>query len=299
VLRFEDSLWGEDYYFTAAEGTIQIYLNLHDHPPASDEDTDLDYSTMTAAERKKAKNIARKKAALAKKKDEAQKKKTEENTTENGSGQRPKKGDKLSPVEDDPDGKNLLRKDPLAEAKIYSSILSNHCPNRLGTWVLQYDVAIRRKKPMMALQALFKMQKLDARSPNYVTRLTDFWLKSPSFQLIGAASTVLTKESASLLHGQSVTEYVTGLTEDAKADPKTPLLLRVAIAELLVSTKAEPPVSAAKLIVEGGMESRGVTLESCRTAYSKLKFFGAEVAGLADQWASIVKEHFPLAKDFH
>ena len=38
VLRFEDNLWGEDYYFTAAEGIIRIYLHLHDNPSIMEED---------------------------------------------------------------------------------------------------------------------------------------------------------------------------------------------------------------------------------------------------------------------
>lgn len=297
VLKFEDNLWGEDYYYTAAEGTIKIYLNLYDNPPASEDDTEPDYSKMTAAERKKAKAIARKKAAQAKRKEEAQKKKSDENNTENG-GQKPKKADKLSPVEEDAEGKELLQKDPLEEAKIYSSILSNHCPNRIGTWALQYDVAIRRKKPMMALQALFKMKRLDASSPQYVTRLVDFGLKSPSFELSGAAKTVVTEETAALFSGWSVFEYVTGLARDARADPLTSLPLRVAIAQALASTKSEPPESAAKLIVEGGMKSRGVTFEACRAALSALESFGKDASVLAVQWTSAVKDHFPLAKNF-
>ena len=74
VLKFEDNLWGEDYYFKAAEGTIQIYLNLHDNPSIMKESEEPDYSKMTASERKKAKAIARKKRAQAEKK-EAEKKK--------------------------------------------------------------------------------------------------------------------------------------------------------------------------------------------------------------------------------
>ena len=69
VLKFEDNLWGEDYYFEAAEGTARIYLNLYDDPEITKENEEPDYSKMTAAERKKAKAIARKKRAQAEKQD--------------------------------------------------------------------------------------------------------------------------------------------------------------------------------------------------------------------------------------
>lgn len=298
VLRFEDNVWGEDYYFTAASGTIDIYLKMYDNPPASGDDEEPDYSKMTAAERKKAKAIARKKAAQAKKKEEA-KKKSDDNITDNGGGQQPKKGDKLSPVEEDPEGKELLQKDPLEEAKNYSSILSKHCPNRIGTWAIQYDVAIRRKKPLLALQSLIKMRSLDPTSPQYVTRLADFGSsKLPTFQLEGATKTVVTDETAILFDGKSVAEYVAALAKEARADPKTSLQLRVAIAEILVNSKSEPIASAAKLIVEGGIESRGVTVEACRAALASLKGFGSEASGMVELWKTAVKSHFPLIKNF-
>jgi N-alpha-acetyltransferase 15/16, NatA auxiliary subunit len=297
VLKFEDNLWGEDYYFTAAEGTIQIYLNLYDNPLVDEEDTEPDYSKMSAAERKKAKAIARKKAAQVKKK-EAEKKKNDDISTENGGAQKPKKGDKLSPVEEDPEGKELLKKDALEEAKNYSSILSKHCPNRIGTWVLQYDVAIRRKKPMLALQALIKMNQLDPCSPQYVTRIADFGSKLSTFELAGAAKTVVTEETSSLFNGKTVADYIASVAKGARADPKTSLPLRVAIAETLVTTKSEDPGSAAKLIVDGGLESRGVTVDACRAALATLKGFGVETSGFAEQWTSAVKNHFPLIKDF-
>ncbi|KAG7359972.1 NMDA receptor-regulated protein 1 [Nitzschia inconspicua] len=295
VLKFEDNVWGEEYYFRAAKGTIQIYLHLHDNPSDSKKDTEPDYSKMSAAERKKAKAVARKKAAQAKKKEDA-KKKNDDTPAENG--QQTKKGEKLSPVEEDPEGDDLLKKDPIEEAKNYSSILSKHCPKRIGTWVLQYDVAIRRKKPMMALQALIKMKMLDPSSPEFVIRLADFGSKLPSFQLDGAAKTVVTEETSLLFNGKSVAEYITALAKEARTDPKTSLPLRVAIAETLVKTKSEPVSSAATLIVEGGIESRCVSVDACRAALMTLNGFGGEASGLADQWISAVRARFPLIKDF-
>ena len=67
VLKFEDNLWSEDYYFSAASGIVKIYLHLYDNPATTKEDAEPDYSKMTAAERKKAKATARKKKKKAEK----------------------------------------------------------------------------------------------------------------------------------------------------------------------------------------------------------------------------------------
>jgi peptide alpha-N-acetyltransferase len=298
-LKFEEHVWGEDYYFEAAKSSIKIYLHLYDNPSINKEDDEPDYSKMTAAEKKKAKAVARKKAALAKKKEVAEKKKSEDKASENG-GQKnaPKKGEKLSWVEEDPEGKDLLNKDPLEEARKLSSILSKHSPNRVGSWALQFDVAIRRKKGLMALQALCNMKRLDPKSPLLVTRLADFAMKMDSFKVEGPAKTVLTEESESLFSGKSLTDFVADLTKEARSDPLTSLPLRCVVTEVLVTTKAEDVWSAAKLIVDGGINSRGVSIESCRDALGSLKRLGKEASSFVDEWIKIVKEKYPLLNSF-
>merc|ERR1712007_246319 len=68
LLKFEDELWGLPHYGRAAEEVIKLHLHLIDNLAKSQEDEEPDYSKMTPAERKKAKNIARKmkKALVAK-----------------------------------------------------------------------------------------------------------------------------------------------------------------------------------------------------------------------------------------
>ena len=299
VLKFEDNLWGEDYYFTAAEGTIQIYLNLHDNPEIAKQNAEPDYSKMTAAEKKKAKAIARKKRAQAEKKEAAGKKKREQEAADNGGEKNaPKKGAPLSYIDEDPDGKELLKADPLDEARKYSAILSKHCPKRLGTWVLQYDVAIRRKKVLLALQALLRLKQLDSNSAACISRIVDFALKTPTFEMAGAVKNVVTEECSKLLNGKPVADLVTELAVQARSEPSTSLPLRVVIAESLVSTKSEPVAKAASVIIDGRKDMRGFDIESCRVALASLKSFGSEAFAAVEQWKLFVKEHYPLVKNF-
>mmetsp|Transcript_22558 Transcript_22558/g.53550 ORF Transcript_22558/g.53550 Transcript_22558/m.53550 type:complete len:897 (+) Transcript_22558:208-2898(+) len=299
VLKFEDNLWGEDYYFTAAEGISRIYLMLFDNPEITKQDEGPDYSKMTAAQRKKAKAIARKKRAQAEKKEAAAKKKKEQEAAENGDQKNaPKKGSKPSFIDEDPNGKELLKANPLEEAKKYSAILSKHCSKRLGTWALQYDVSIRRKKLMLALQALLRLKTIDAKSPEYVSRTVDFALKVSNFVMSGAVKNVVTKECTNLLNGASVANLVKELAVEARSDPTTPLPLRIVIAKSLVSTKSEPVEKAASVIVDSGTEMRGFDVQSCRLALTALKDFGSEASTAVEKWKALVTERYPLAKYF-
>jgi hypothetical protein len=295
VLRFEDNLWGEDYYFQAASGIIGIYLHLFDNPNLLEDDKEPDYSKLTGAEKKKAKAIARKKRIQAEKK-EAEKRQKEAESTENG-GQK-KKG-KTSAVDEDPDGKELLKKNPLEEAKKFSAILSKHCPKRFGTWVLQYDVAVRRNKKLLALQALSRMESLDDKNADYFSRLVDFATKSDGQKDVPAeVQRVTSSEFQKLLNQKPLSEFVSEAAAEARQDKLTALPLRVAIAEAIVKTKSDSLEAATNLILDDGLGGKGVDVDACRSALTTLKGFGSESEKSAKQWVEAVKSRFPLAANF-
>lgn len=292
VLKFEDNLWGEDYYFTAASGTIKIYLHLHDNPATSNEDKEPDYSKMTAAERKKAKSIARKKRIQAEKK-EAERLKREGAKTEEGAQ---KKSDKKSPIDEDPDGEELLKKDALEECKKYSAILSKHCKNRVETWALQFAVSVRRKKWLLALQALFKMRSIDSENAIFFSCLVDFASKIPDFgEIPGAVKQVVSEATAELLNGKTLSDYIAEAAERAKSNRWTALSVRVAIAEALVkhSTTSSVDVATA-LILDGGTDSKDVNVDTCRRALTALKTFSP---ASTKEWISVVQKKFPRIKE--
>ena len=115
---------------------------MYDNPDAAKLDADEpDYSSMTAAEKKKAKAIARKKKKSAEKE-------SQQVIKEGADGQTKKPGT----TDEDPKGELLLKRDPLEEAKKYVNTLVNNAPESISTWILRYDVAIRRKRLLMALQ---------------------------------------------------------------------------------------------------------------------------------------------------
>lgn len=130
VLDWEDALWGQPYYRRAAEGTIRLYKTIYDDPSILADLQEPDYSEMSAAEKKKAKAVARKKKKAAEKK-------------------------AADGEEVEVEGKELLLKDALEECRKLSSILSKHAPKEISTWMIQYDIAIRRGKVMMAMEVSY------------------------------------------------------------------------------------------------------------------------------------------------
>ena len=293
VLRFEEELWGLDNYARAAEGISRLYLHLYDNPNLTKEDEEPDYSSMTAAERKKAKAIARKKKKAAEKKMEEEKAAAAEAANANQ-----KKGAKPAVIDEDPNGEALLKRDPLEEAKKFSAILSRHAPSRLSTWLLQYDVAIRRKKAVLAMQALFKGRALDPQNGELFTRIVDFSDKaSPEDDSHDAVKEILKDELPKLYDGKALSQFVRDAAASAKGDASTNLSLRIAIARAIAKTKTGSTSDAASLIVDQGLDGQGVSVDTAKAALACLSEFGDEASAAKTKWIAATKERFPLIKD--
>lgn len=298
VLRFEDRLYGEDYYFQAAEGIIGIYLHLHDNPDLVKEDEEPDYSKMTAAERKKAKSIARKKKKAAEKQEADKREK--EAASQNGNKDN-KKGSKQGTdvPEDDPNGEELLKKDALTESQKYASIVTKFAPNRFQTWILQYDVAIRRKKYLLALQALFRAREIDLEHSEYISRLIDFATKMSDFgDLPEAVCAIIKEETPQLMENKTIEQYLASTSDKVRGGgASSRLTTRTAVAKALLATKAGSVADASALILDGGISSKGATVSACQEASKVLKSFGDSASASAEKWISQVKERYPLLQE--
>lgn len=180
VLRFEDKINGHEFYLKAAEGIIKVYLFLFDNPTSANGVADEpDYSIMTAAERKKAKAAARRKKKNTEKEAALVATTAQQSSKSDGSDGQQGKNSSPAVVDEDPNGELLLKRDPIEEAKKYTNILVNHAPKSLMTWILQYDVSIRRNKLLMALQvrgngSLFKHEGSKSNSKPFVLFLSGF-----------------------------------------------------------------------------------------------------------------------------
>lgn len=340
VLNWEDTLYGNQYYAVAAEGIIKNYLHLHDNPEvkrlallgaddALNGGNTTDYSAMTPSMRKKAKAQARKKKKTAEKKkakmeEEAEARRvkaTEGNDAEDGDGSNQQKGKKgaasssttTAPVvkDDDPDGKILLNKDPLEEAKKYTGTLVKNAPTRFSTWISQYDVSIRRGKSMMALQALFKAKALDPNSSELFVRIVELKQKkfSSSGSLTSSASVlqeVFESERCKLLHcnnnsvdnNTTLLDFVSNVASSIRNNRNASLALRIAVAKAMVSCGIGTEADAVSIITVDKLQICSVTLEDCKDALSYLKELGGDVDDTMDacqEWEDLIEQYFPTA----
>ena len=295
LLRFEDEIWGLPYYGRAAEEIAKIHLYLHDNPSALDSDAEPDYSKMTPVERKKAKNMARKRKNAAEK--GSSKSDTNSNNTNNG-GSGNKKKSKPHAIDEDPGGKELLALNHLDEAKKYAAILARHAPKSVSSWTLQYDVSVRREKMLMGLQALFKIKSIDSNSPQLFSRVVDFSqrLDSRSSKCHDASEEIISVEFPKLMDGNSLSEFVKSALDRVKNDAESDLPMRTAVAKAVISTGVGSAPGSLSLILDSKLNCRCVNVDSCREALALIESVGGKSG--KGQFEALIVTKFPFLKDF-
>ena len=331
LLKFEDELWGLPIYGRAAEEIIRIHLSLTDNDAKATTGDEPDYADMTPAERKKAKNIARKKKkALTEasasggggKVGESASKTT---TAKNGA----KTKSKPHAIDEDPEGNELLSLDHLDEARKFAVILVRHAPKRMSAWALHFDVSIRRGKMLLALQvgqslssslsfyictvltvpafnlpiehrqALFKMKSIDSDDHGLFSRIVEFsqHLTRRTSQGNAAAEHVLSSELPKLLNNDTLAGFVKMTVDRVNADSLTSLPMRIAVARAMLQANLGSIAEATSLILSSKLNVRGVTVEACRDALAFMEALGTDGSDSKNQMTKLVTTKFPFAKD--
>ncbi|GMH70785.1 hypothetical protein TrST_g2608 [Triparma strigata] len=305
ILRLEDHIWDHKFYIKAACGAIECYLHLADNPPSAEDLGESDYSKMTAAEKKKAKAAARKKkkkqeekeAAEKAAKEEEEKKKAEEKAKkekkdgeDDEEEEEEKEEEKKPPAEDkDPKGLELMKRDWAEECEKFASSLRLHCPHNILTWLKSFDVYLRTDNLDEACFALNKAKELDSGSVGLFERIVRIGWHVKS---LGVTNATVNDKLSSLLGGVSVEDFVKA---KAKAVSSLDLSWRCAVAKSVVLTKVDTVAATSKIVIEGGIESKGAHLVvNCVNAAKALKGFGGDDKA----WNDLCKKKFKRAKVF-
>jgi len=149
MLRMQERLYSHKFFRRAAKDAIKIYLELFDRKARgegenNDNGEDGKDAEMSAADKKKQKM-----------KDKRDKKKAEPKAAPGlGKDGKPKK------VDEDPEGKLLLEKDPMEEANKLVKRLVKNASTDSATHVLTYDIFIRQGKFLHCLHALIRLWTL-------------------------------------------------------------------------------------------------------------------------------------------
>ena len=312
VLKYEDHVWGHKYYCKAAAGAINAYLALDLKPMLSvEEEEEKLYAGMTSAQKKSAKANLRKKKKKDEEKrlaaieanrlaeEEAEKKKKEDEDDEEEPAEddfgkdknaekdkKKKKGGekpKDEPVDPDPEGRELAMKNSLDEAKKLAEMLVLHAPKELDSWLLSFDVALRRKEFALAATAIEKAMVINAESEEVFSRIVQLAVNED-----GKA------EAAKFLNNGTASAFVSSKTAalGAAASLKWRLVLTTAA---ILSGSAAP---AACDLTIAGINVRGShSVKTCEKAYNAIKGFSGCENKAAD-WKSLCNKKFSKAIAF-
>jgi len=315
VLRLEDGLLAHEDYLEAARGTVECYLALLARPKEEEggEVKDL-YAGMTAAERKKEKAKARK--AVKKQEEEAAAAAARvagtaaaaEEEAKNKANKKTAEGVRI-PVEDDPDGVKLAEKDPLEEAKRVLVSMTQHAGKVVETHTLAYDVATKRGKPLLALQALIRAHALRPSHPEVFCRTVDFmaslkdggkdagWARG----MHPTVAAVIEAEKEGLLEGGAdLGGFVEAYVKKATAWASLPHMLAAARGMARAQVRPGATEKAVGLVIDGVKEGkcRGMTVgglkEALRIAETELRAGPAALAEMRE----VCMERFPSATCF-
>uniref|UniRef100_A0A6N2KHB6 Uncharacterized protein n=1 Tax=Salix viminalis TaxID=40686 RepID=A0A6N2KHB6_SALVM len=246
MLKFQDRLHSHAYFRKAAAGAIRCYIKLFDSPPKSTAEEDDEMSKLPSSQRKKMKQKQKKAEARAKKEAEVR----NEESSASGVSKLGKRH--VKPVDPDPNGEKLLQvEDPLLEATKYLKLLQKHSPDSLETHLLSFEVNMRKKKILLALQALKQLLRLDAESADSHRCLVRFFHKvgtmtAPVTDTERLVWSVLEAERPliSQLHEKSLTEANMIFFEKHEDS----LMHRAAVAEMLSVLEPNKKLEAVKLI---------------------------------------------------
>ncbi len=241
---------------------------------------------MTPAARKKAKAIARKKRKKAEKK-------TEEESRNKSEGA----NSKVTKKDNDPDGLELLKKDPLEEAKRYASTLVRNAPNRIETWLCQYDICILRGKATMALQALCKAKALDqcCEDGAVFRRIVDFSKNVECTSNNASVKEIFAREKSSLLGNKTLRAFVEEWRDKVMSNPLCNLEFRTEVAKAMLSCNIGCVKDVCKIITQNGLEVRGVTIIACRGVLTFLNDLGDDVKDELDKFRGLIMTRYPLS----
>jgi len=208
MLRLEDHIRSQPFFFAAAQTAIEIYIQLNDKPLSDNEcDTLENTENLTASELKKLKNKQKKQQIKAQQEKEKllqleQKKKeiNKQKSKEDGEAIEALNEDDLVP-------EKLERPEkPLDECSKFLKPLEEFASDRIRTHVLAFEVYLRKGRFLLMLRSVRKMKNIDAQSPEFHYYLCKFLIKY-NFEKTLLSETikqVIEKELSELYGGESI-----------------------------------------------------------------------------------------------
>eukprot|EP01117_Protostelium_nocturnum_P006668 TRINITY_DN2400_c0_g1_i1.p1 TRINITY_DN2400_c0_g1~~TRINITY_DN2400_c0_g1_i1.p1 ORF type:complete len:856 (-),score=378.74 TRINITY_DN2400_c0_g1_i1:75-2642(-) len=284
MIRMEDKINSHHYYVRGMKPLLQTYIRLHDDPVKTKEQMEKDkVDAMTEPERKK---YLTKKRAEERKKVEAEEKKKAESKGKQPQPESKKKED------NDPVGEKLATvEDKMAEANKYLSILKRHASNLLSVQLLAFDVAIRSKKHLLALQALSKSSSLSPQHPEVHRQTVRFFSEVAKLEMSGVKKEIIEEGKQKFLGGKSLSDFNSEFLQKNKASYSH----RVAAADSLLLLDSSKQ-SEANALFNDLSNARG--RKDLKAAKRTLDYFNRVDQKAAETFKSKANQVFALSRDF-
>eukprot|EP00898_Chlorokybus_atmophyticus_P006405 jgi/Chlat1/6766/Chrsp50S06467 len=314
ILRLEDRLHSLTPFCQGAARAVRCYVEMCDHPPKSAAQAEEEaMAAMSAADRKKHRAKQRKADALRAKREAEEKAAREEAAAKEAaaaaasSNKSSKKTATKQVVDLDPDGEQLLQcEDPLTEAVKYLRLLQEHHGCSIETHELAFEVYSRRKRPLLALQAVKRMLRVDPTHQDTLKAVVKYYksvesLPEPSTDEEKLVRSVIIVERDEVLAGKTLQQYA-----DDFRQANVSLAHTVSYCECLLllspdaSSQVMPIVEATCSRLEQGASAEEVrrswNLEDCIAVH---KLLLARVGDdISSQWKQRCSQKFPFSRYF-
>ncbi|GAQ88611.1 N-terminal acetyltransferase [Klebsormidium nitens] len=268
MLRMEDHLHSFKFFCKGAAGAIRTYIALFDKPAQGDnDDADGANSGLSALERKKLRAKQRKAEAKAKKAEETKREEEEKAAAAAAAAAAKEKGGKkpkaeaVKPADPDPHGDKLAQvEDPLSESVQYLQLLQQHAAQAIETHLLAFELYIRKKKLLLALQAVKRLVSIDVTHPDVHRSLVTLFhtvdtSPAPDSESAELVHRVIAEERKEItaLAGQSLQEYNEAFLKEHSGS----LLHRAAAAEVVVLLDCSRTAEAVGIVEEASARGAG------------------------------------------
>ncbi|KAG5716214.1 N-alpha-acetyltransferase 16, NatA auxiliary subunit [Termitomyces sp. T112] len=282
LVKWEDQLRSHPAHVKAALSASRIYIKIHDDPSIATAITSS--PQLTGAEKK-----AKKKAKKAAQKVQEEPKKGPTPSANEDKGLEP-----VQPKDDDPEGLKLIGvSDPLEQAFKLLQPLTTLVTDNIDVWTVVYDVAIRRKKYLQALQALNHARALNVEHPEVHVRSMHFRqtidtlpeeLPAPIGPLLKEVAQKVVPEGLSILtfNGQYLQRHIS-----------EPLAV---LAAAKVAHGLKEPVQEVEQVVFGVL-GEGTQLD-IPTALKVLEFLTEIKSGRVEEFRSVCNKQFEISTVF-
>eukprot|EP00126_Sphaerothecum_destruens_P007594 Sdes_comp19907_c0_seq1m12307 len=222
LLRLEDSLREHEFYYFAALGAIQCYLDLFDNPDYQQKNESQaaselgsESSNLTDKEMKKLRSKLRRAELRAQNEPSPSSLSnpdhvdSKEASAAQAKKANPKKNASKQVEDTDPDGLELLKAEkPLDEAVKFLTPLTNLCSSKIETHLSGYEIFKRRGKFLLCLRDLKRAKKIDSIHPVLHKNLIEFHsLVHGCKDMDNVVKLFLQDELKLLLDGVSPIEY--------------------------------------------------------------------------------------------